>query len=93
MQVVTDASTDYVTSSTDPTRNRRVTGFDFNAIAAAFDAARMANPTLTRWTVASALAGALVSGSDPLHSEATSPTNMVTAEAWPELASTPQEPS
>jgi len=64
MQVVTDASTDYLASSTDPTRNRRVARFDFNAIATAFDAARTADPTLTRWTVSTALAGTYISGSD-----------------------------
>jgi Ca2+-binding RTX toxin-like protein len=64
LQVVTDASTDYLATSTDPTRNRRVARFDFNAIATAFDAARTADPTLTRWTVASALAGTFVSASD-----------------------------
>jgi hypothetical protein len=64
LQVVTDASTDYLASSTDPTRNRRVARFDFNAIATAFDAARAIDPMLTRWTVSSALAGAFVAGSD-----------------------------
>ena len=42
MQVVTDASTDYLASSTDSMRNRRVARFDFNAITVAFDAARTA---------------------------------------------------
>ena len=64
MQVVTDASTDFLASSTDPTRNRRVARFDFNAIAAAFDSARTADPTLTRWTVSAALAGTFIAGSD-----------------------------
>jgi Ca2+-binding RTX toxin-like protein len=64
LQVVTDASTDYLASSTDPTRNRRVTRFDFGAIATAFDAARAGDPALTRWTMASALAGSFVAGSD-----------------------------
>ena len=64
LQVVTDGSTDYLASSTDPTRNRRVTRFDFAEIVSAFDAARVASPSLTRWTVASALASAYSGGSD-----------------------------
>jgi Ca2+-binding RTX toxin-like protein len=64
LQLVTDASADYLASSTDPTRNRRVARFDFNAIATAFDAARTGDPTLTRWTIATALAGTFIAGSD-----------------------------
>ena len=64
LQVVTDASTDYLASSADPTRNRRVARFDFAQLAAGFDAALAANPSLTRWTVADALAGAFVGASD-----------------------------
>ncbi|MEO8486359.1 MAG: calcium-binding protein [Betaproteobacteria bacterium] len=64
LQVVTDASTDYLASASDPTLNRRVTQFDFGAIATAFDAARTGNPALTRWTLATALAGTFVAGSD-----------------------------
>jgi len=64
LQMVTDASTDYLSSSTDPMRNRRVTRFDFAQVVAGFDAALAANPSLTRWTVADALAGAFAGGSD-----------------------------
>jgi Ca2+-binding RTX toxin-like protein len=64
LQVVTDASTDYLASSADPTRNRRVARFDFAQLAAGFDAALAANPSLTRWAVADALAGAFAGGSD-----------------------------
>ena len=64
LQVVADASTDYAAASSDPTRNRRVARFDFAEIATAFDAARAANPSLTRWTMAGALPDAFVAGSD-----------------------------
>ncbi|MBP6368632.1 MAG: hypothetical protein KA286_01390, partial [Burkholderiales bacterium] len=64
LQMVTDASTDYLSSSTDSMRNRRVVRFDFAQVVAGFDAALAANPSLTRWTVADALAGAFVGGSD-----------------------------
>jgi Ca2+-binding RTX toxin-like protein len=64
LQMVTDASTDYLSSSTDPMRNRRVARFDFAQVVAGFDAALAANPSLTRWTVADALAGSFVGGSD-----------------------------
>jgi Ca2+-binding RTX toxin-like protein len=64
LQMVTDASADYLSSSTDSMRNRRVARFDFAQVVAGFDAALAANPSLTRWTVADALAGAFVGGSD-----------------------------
>ena len=41
-----------------------VARFDFAEIATAFDAARSANPSITRWTMAGALPGAFVAGSD-----------------------------
>ena len=43
---------------------QRVERFSFSALASDFDAARAANPALTRWTVAAALADAYVGGSD-----------------------------
>lgn len=64
LQVVVEASTDYAAASSDPTRNRRVARFDFAEIATAFDAARTANPALTRWTMSGALPDAFVAGSD-----------------------------
>ena len=64
LQLVTDASTDYLSTSTDSMHNRRVTRFDFAQVVAGFDAALAANPSLTRWTVADALAGAFVGSSD-----------------------------
>jgi hypothetical protein len=39
LQMVTDASTDYLSSSTDSMRNRRVARFDFAQVVAGFDAA------------------------------------------------------
>ncbi len=64
LQVVTDASTDYLAGSTDPTRKHRVTRFNFAAIASAFDAARATNPNLTRWTLAGTMSSAYSDSSD-----------------------------
>ncbi|MFO1283029.1 MAG: calcium-binding protein [Burkholderiales bacterium] len=64
LQMVVDASTDYLSGSTDPLRNRRIAQFDFARIASDFDTALAANPALGRWTLGGALAGAWRSGSD-----------------------------
>ncbi|CAG1009602.1 Bifunctional hemolysin/adenylate cyclase [Burkholderiales bacterium] len=64
LQFVTDASPDYLSSSADPMRNARVTRFDFAEVVGTFDVALAANPALTRWTVADALAGAFIAGAD-----------------------------
>jgi hypothetical protein len=64
LQVIADAMAGYAPGGLDPLTSRRVAHFDFRAIAGAFDAALAANPGLTRWSIASSLAGAWTSGSD-----------------------------
>jgi hypothetical protein len=64
LQVVVDAMAGYSASSTDRLLKQRVAQFDFRGIASRFDAALAANPALTRWSVANALAATYVGGSD-----------------------------
>ena len=64
LQTIVDATADWNPASADALLNRRVARFDFTRVASQFDAALAANPTLTRWSVASALASAHVAGSD-----------------------------
>ena len=64
LQMVIDASTDYAAGSTDPLRNRRIERFDFAALVSRYDAARAVTPTLSHWSVASALASVHQGGSD-----------------------------
>ena len=62
--MVIDASTDYAAGSTDALRNRRVERFDFAGLVSRYDAARAVTPTLSHWSVASALASVHQGGSD-----------------------------
>ncbi|HVF64738.1 MAG TPA: calcium-binding protein [Casimicrobiaceae bacterium] len=64
LQMIVDASTDWTAGSTDALRNKRIARFDFAGLVAQFDAARTANPGLTTWAVASALASEHLGGSD-----------------------------
>jgi Ca2+-binding RTX toxin-like protein len=64
LQMIVDASADWNAASADPLANRRIARFDFAGLASRFDAERTANPALTRWSVATALASCHVAGSD-----------------------------
>ena len=64
LQMVIDASTDYAAGSTDPLRSRRLERFDFAGLVSRYDAARAVTPTLSHWSVASALASVHQGGSD-----------------------------
>jgi Ca2+-binding RTX toxin-like protein len=64
LQMVVDASTDWNAASTDALVNKRVSRFDFAGLVSRFDAARAADPTLTRWAVSGALGAVHLEGSD-----------------------------
>jgi Ca2+-binding RTX toxin-like protein len=64
LQMVIDASTDWNAGSIDPLLNKRVERFDFAGLASRFDAALAADPTITSWSIASALAATSLGGSD-----------------------------
>jgi hypothetical protein len=64
LQMVVDASTDWNAASASALHNKRVARFDFAGLASRFDAARASDPTLTRWSVASALVDFHLAGSD-----------------------------
>jgi hypothetical protein len=64
LQMFIDASTDYAAGSTDALRNRRIERFDFAGLVSRYDAARAVTPTLSHWSVASALASVHQGGSD-----------------------------
>jgi Ca2+-binding RTX toxin-like protein len=64
LQMVVDASTDWNAGSANPLLNKRVARFDFAGLVSRYDAARAADPLLTRWSVASALTDVHLGGSD-----------------------------
>ena len=64
LQMVVDASADWNAASPNALYNKRVARFDFAGLVSQFDAARIANPSLTQWAVASALASEHLGGSD-----------------------------
>ena len=64
LQVIADSMVEFDATSTDPTRNRRVTDFDFAGLVDSFSAALDADPGLTHWDLADALLGFQLSGSD-----------------------------
>ncbi|MEP7311816.1 MAG: calcium-binding protein [Pseudomonadota bacterium] len=64
LQVVIEVTTDYDSGSGDATRNKKVETFDFEGLITAFDAARVANPSLTTWALTNALTAQHLSGSD-----------------------------
>lgn len=64
LQVVTDAMAAFDPAGSDPLLARKVTRFNFSALVSQFDAALVANPTLTAWNVSGGLASAYVAGSD-----------------------------
>ncbi len=64
LQVVADAMAAYAPAGTDPLLNKRVVDFNFQTVVNAFDAALVANPTLTSWSVSNALSASYQWGSD-----------------------------
>ena len=62
--MILDATSDYNAASSDPTLNKKVEQFDFAGMAAQFDAARAANPSLTTWALTNALTSFQLGGSD-----------------------------
>jgi Ca2+-binding RTX toxin-like protein len=64
LQIVIEGTSDYDANSSDATRNKGIQNFDFEGLVAAFDAARVANPTLTSWALTNALLIEHLSGSD-----------------------------
>jgi Ca2+-binding RTX toxin-like protein len=64
LQVILDATTDYDAGSADPTLNNKVEQFDFAGLAAEFDQALTATPTLTSWALTNALSDYHLAGSD-----------------------------
>ena len=64
LQVVADAMAAFNPADSDLLLNRRVVNFDFAGVVRRFDAAQAANPGLTSFDVAGALADCYLSGSD-----------------------------
>ena len=64
LQVIADAMTDFDAGGADPLRDQAVEHFDFAGVVGAFDAARTANPGLTRWALTNALLDFQLAGSD-----------------------------
>ncbi|MDH5288163.1 MAG: hypothetical protein OEX23_16200 [Betaproteobacteria bacterium] len=64
LQTIVDATADWNPASPDALLNRRVARFDFANLVSRFDAALAANPSLTSWSVSSALASTHLAGSD-----------------------------
>ena len=64
LQVITQASADFNAASSDPTRNKKVEEFNFAGLVTQFDAARAANPGITHWALANALASFHLGGYD-----------------------------
>ncbi len=67
LQVIVDSSADYAPGTSDALRNSRVTTLNFTQLAAAYDAAKAANPGLGDWAPPeAALSAAQLSSSDSL---------------------------
>jgi len=64
LQLLIEDSLYFQPGGDDPLRDNKVERFDFSGMVAAFDSARAAQPGLTSWTLAQALADFHVSGSD-----------------------------
>src|SRR5207249_4216959 len=64
LQVIAEAMAGFDPQSSDPLFNKKVQTFDFLGLAAAFDAARAANPKLTTWALSNALSQNALGGSD-----------------------------
>jgi Ca2+-binding RTX toxin-like protein len=64
LQIVIEGTTDYDAGSSDDMRNKKIETFDFDAMVAEFDAARVVDPSLTSWALTNKLALHRLSGSD-----------------------------
>jgi Ca2+-binding RTX toxin-like protein len=64
LQVIADAMAAFNPSGSDPMFNRKVVTFDFAGVVSRFDAALLANPALTSWSLTNALAACYLTGSD-----------------------------
>lgn len=64
LQAVAESMTGYSPGSPDALLAKKVQSFDFSVLVAAFDAARAANSTLTRWQMMDKLLAAHLGGSD-----------------------------
>jgi len=64
LQLIAEAMPGFDPASADPLLSRKVQTFDFLGLAAAFDAARVANPSTSSWALAGALAQHHLGGSD-----------------------------
>lgn len=64
LQVINRGGSDEDHRSSDPLRDRQIEEFDFGKLVAAFDQARAANPSLTRWNLMNGLLSAHLGGSD-----------------------------
>jgi hypothetical protein len=64
LQVVVDAMAAYNPAGSDPLLNRKIVNFNFAGLVSQFDAALVANPSLTSWGLSNGLAANYLSGSD-----------------------------
>jgi Ca2+-binding RTX toxin-like protein len=64
LQMIIEGTSDYNSGSSNVFNNKKVETFNFGGLVAAFDAALVANPSLTSWSLTNALATQYVSGSD-----------------------------
>lgn len=64
LQVIQEAAADFNPSGTDQLRNNKVEQFNFTGLVQAFDTARAANASLSRWALTNALANFNLGGSD-----------------------------
>jgi Ca2+-binding RTX toxin-like protein len=64
LQVIADAMAGFNPAGADPLLSKKVVNFNFNGLVGQFDAALLANPTLTSWNLTNALTSFYLSGSD-----------------------------
>ena len=64
LQVIADAMAGFNPAGADPLLNKKVVNFNFGGLVSQFDAALLANPTLTSWNLTNALTSYYLSGSD-----------------------------
>ena len=64
LQVIADAMAGFSPAGADPLLKKKVVNFNFGGLVSQFDAALLANPTLTSWNLTNALTSYYLSGSD-----------------------------
>lgn len=64
LQMVIEGTADYLPGGGDVTRDNKIETFNFAGLVAAFDAALVANPALTSWSLTNGLASQYLAGSD-----------------------------